>query len=368
MFKKIIASCISLLLLTILTATSALAETVNVTISDNGAGSDNSASVSVNNSTTVTQSNNSNLQNNVSSTVNTGENSTSSNGGNAGIDTGNAQSLTSINNQNINSNTANPSCNCEDTNVSANISGNGFGSSNALNLGLNGNIDLFQGNTAQITNNSVNQSNTGYNSANNNLGGVLIKTGNASAYTIIVNKNINFNSGLSGSGLSSISLSISGNGVNSDNLINLIFNKSLDYESKNIAVIYNNVTNNANTGGNTASNNNGSVLIATGDAVSVVTIANENINGSSAILCPTEITPPNENPQNPPSEGGGPGPGSTSVQSASGQTLGAAVGTILPKTGGYFMLLMTIFCLTMFLAGWYLRFGSGISPPFAYAR
>lgn len=376
MFKKILAAFASFILVGFLFNSSAVAEEITISISGNGSGSDNSVTVTTSTTTTVDQTNSADINNNISASADTGGNQASNNSGDASINTGAATSSNTVNNQNINSNTADNNCNCPSANITADISGNGANSTNILGLDFNSNTNISQNNSAQITNNVINNANTGRNFASNNNGDVVIVTGNAGAYTTISNKNININIDPQGNGLSNLILSIKGNGSGSINLANLIFNKSFNYTSSNVIALFNNVTNSANTGGNVANSNNGAVLIATGDAVSVVGIANENINGSRVDLCNCKITPPVipppgggdpiiPPPANPPSSGGN--GGSTSIQNAAGQVLGAAIGTVLPATGGYFLLLMTIFCLTLFLVGGYLRFGSGISPPFAYA-
>ena len=299
-----------------------------------------------------------------------------SNTSDVAINTGDANSSSTINNNNINSNNYDGACDCPSGNVSAVIGDNGAYSNNALNLGINNNTDVSQSNSAYITNNVLNHANSGYNSADNNNGDVVIITGRAGAYIKISNKNININVDPSGNGSSIISLLINGNGAGSVNLASLIFNNSLKYTSSNIAVLFNNVVNEANTGGNTANYNNGTVLIATGDAVSIVEIANEDINGSTVELCACTIAPPPGNGggdpvvppgTNPPSSGGNGGNGGSSISQGAGSVLGAAIGNVLPATGGYLLLLMTILCLTILLAGGYLRFGSGISPPSSYA-
>ena len=328
----------------------------------------------MNNSANVTQTNDAQVSNDVVNDANTGDNTASSNNGDASITTGDATSTTNVANQGINSNYADDSCGCIDNPLNLKISGNGTDSVNNIDVGVNSSVNVYQSNSAQITNNVNNAANTGYNTANNNNGNVVIDTGNALAVAGIKNKNINFGNSTIGSVMEMISVSISGNGDGSINLVKLLFDNSINYENKNLAIIFNNVTNIANTGGNTASGNNGAVLIATGDAVSVVNIANENINGSKADLCNCKIAPPVIPPPgggdpiipptgNPPSPSGG-----SSITQNAGSVLGAAIGTILPATGGgYLLLLMTIFCLTLFLVGGYLRFGSGISPPVAYA-
>lgn len=374
MFKKIFIAGLSLIFAGFLFNSQVAADEITISVSGNGGGSENSAAVTANTTTTVTQTNNADINNSVSGNSNTGNNQASNNSGDANINTGSAGSTNTVNNQNINSNNIDNNCNCVPTNVTADISGNGANSTNSLGLNLNNNTNASQSNSAQITNNVNSYANSGHNTANNNNGDASIRTGNATALTSISNKDINLNVDPQGGNSSNFSITINGNGVGSVNLASLFFNKSFDYTSNNVIALFNNVTNVANTGDNTADNNNGAVLIATGNAVSVVGIANENINGSLVnLLCDCKITPPpsgdgehpNAPPATPPSSGGN--GGSTSVQNAGGQVLGAAIGTVLPATGGYFLLLMTILCLTIFLAGWYLRFGSGISPPFAYA-
>lgn len=370
MFKKLFTSAIYLLALGFLFTGSALAD--EYIISGNGSGSDNSIQATSSTTNTVDQSNNANVNNNVAANADTGNNTASSNTGDTTIATGNATSTTNVVNQGINTNTVDNSCGCPQNPLSINISGNGSNSVNTVDLGVNNSSSAYQSNSAQIINNILNNANTGYNTASLNGGDVTINTGNALAIAGIKNKNINFGNASIGSVLGMLSVSVSGNGDGSINLVKLLFDNTITNETKNIAVIFNNVINNANTGGNVASSNNGSVLIATGNAVSVVDIANENINGSTAVLCACKITPPPPNgdgepPVNPPATNPPGNNGGSSVSSSAGQVLGAAIGAILPATGGYWMLLMSILCLTLFLLGGYLRFGSGISPPFKYA-
>lgn len=378
MFKKIIAAGLSLIFVGLLFNSQAAAEEITISVSGNGGGSNNSVEVTANTTTTVTQTNNADIHNDVSSDANTGDNTVSSNNGEAAIVTGDATGTTDIANQGINLNSAdNPCGDCQNNPINISIKGNGSDSINAVGLGISNNSGAYQSNSAQITNNVTNSANTGYNNANNNNGDVAIVTGDAWVETLIKNKNINFSSAVLGNFDNALSVLINGNGDGSINLVKLLFDNTITSESRNFSVIFNNVTNSANTGGNVANSNNGAVLIATGDAVSIVSIANENINGSRVdVSCGCKITPPPPPggdgeppvvpPATPPSSGGN-GGGSTSVGNSAGQVLGAAIGTVLPATGGYFLLLMTILCFTLFLAGGYLRFGSGISPPLAYA-
>ena len=378
MIKKIFASSIFFLIFAFIFSTATRAEQVVLSITGNSGSSDNTVNVNVDTSTTVQQSNDAQIINDVNSNSNTGENQVSSNTGDANIQTGSANNTTNVNNQNINQNIAeNNACGC-DLGVTASIDGNGSYSDNSINLSILNNTDVVQVNSANILNNIGVQANTGDNVANYNNGNVSIQTGNITALTNVKNKNINQSIDSQTNRNNLISVLISGNGSYSINEISLAFNNVLNFESRNIAEIINNVIVDANTGRNIANNNNGSVLIATGDIVSVVNIGNENINSSfvSVDNCNCSSTPPGDgdgdgetppvggNPGTTPSSSSG-GSGS-SVGGAAGQVLGAAIGAVLPATGNYLMLLMTLLSIIMFAAGWYLRFGSDPSPP-AYA-
>ncbi len=377
MFKKIFRSTIFLLAFGLLVSPAGAAETV-ISITGNGGSSQNTVEVKAVSSITVQQSNDAKITNKVSTDSNTGGNQALSNTGDTNIQTGSISNTSNINNQNINTNVAeNKGCGCN-TNTIVAISGNGSNSVSNINLSLTNSVNISQENSAQITNNSTTNANTGNNQANNNNGGITIKTGNITSLTAILNKNINHNFDPQGNNSDPVQISINGNGNGSTNSIVLFFGNSLNYISNNFADIKNNAIQNLNTGNNTANNNNGAVLIATGNIVSVITIGNENINGSFFNPPPTQIIPPpgggnppvgGENPPGaqPPTSGSNPSGGSGSSVGGPGQVLGAAIGNILPATGAYWILLMTILAITMFLAGGFLRFGSDPSPPFAYA-
>lgn len=379
MFKKIFTSSIFFLIFAFIFSTAARAEQVVLSITGNSGSSDNTVNVNVDTLTTVQQSNEAQITNDVNSNSNTGGNQASSNTGDANIQTGSIDSTTNVNNQNINQNIAEISgCGC-DSGVTASIDGNGNYSDNSINLSILNSTEVVQVNSANILNNIGVYANTGDNIANYNNGNVSIQTGNITALTNIKNKNINQNIDPQTNRNNLISVLISGNGSYSVNEISLAFNNVFNFESRNIAEIINNVIIDANTGRNIANNNSGSVLITTGDIVSLVNIGNENINSSVVSVdkkvCPSDNPPPGNGGTQPVGDpgtippastsGGGNGSGS-SVGTSTGQVLAAAIGAILPATGSYLMLLMTLLSIIMFAAGWYLRFGSDPSPP-AYA-
>jgi len=268
-----------------------------IEVSGNGSGSDNSANVTSTNTNTVSQSNDATVNNKVNSNTNTGGNTASGNtGGNVSVDTGNASSTTDVSTQaNVNQ-ASTPNCNCSgSTNVL--VGGNGSGSSNSADVSNNNSSQTYQTNSANIKNNVTNNSNTGYNRANDNTGSiggggnVTIRTGDSSADTTIYNKanaNILTSSGAgAGSGSGDISAKILGNGAFSDNNIDLSNNNSATVVQDNQADSYNNVRNNQNTGKNSASDNTGmgSVRVDTGMADSSTNIDNLANFNSADIDC-----------------------------------------------------------------------------------
>ena len=382
MFRKILKITLYTIAFGFMFSPSVIAD--EIIVSNNGGGSNSSVSVNLNNSSTVNQTNDATVNNDVTQDANTGDNSVSSNNGDSSIETGDITTTTAINNQDINTNIQEGTgcgLGCGSSEESTvNISGNGSTSLNSINLNLDNNTDITQSNSARVNNNVNVNANTGGNSANNNNGDVKIETGNITAMTAILNKSININIDPILNPFGGLSISISNNGDGSLNGIVLYFGNKLNYNGSNNANINNNVVHDLNTGGNTANGNNGAVLIATGNIISVITIGNEGINcnafnSSNSCLPQGEIIPPpggggpitppsGENPtgNSPPSS-----PSPSSSVGGPGQVLGAAIGNILPATGAYWILLMTILAITMFLAGGVLRFGSDSSPPLAYA-
>lgn len=340
------------------------AEEVSLSTTGNGEGSVNSTQVQNNNTTSVNQSNNLNVTNNVSTTTNTGNNTASDNSGNSTIQTGDTTSTTTINNENINTNTSNinPCCSGSTTNIE--ISGNGEGSDNSVNSQNNVVNNVRQTNNANIYNNATTNSNTGYNSADNNGGDVLIKTGNIHATTKITNKNINNSYATGGSVEYSLHAVILNNGEDSENRITVENSHINNLFVLNTANIENNASHNLNTGYNSANGNLGDVAILTGDITSEIEIVNENINSSTAILpCLTcnETEDPVIPPSNPPSINSGGGESKT--QGSSGSAGGSVLGAMLPATGLPFMFYATLLLVFLFLSGLYLRYHSGVSPP-----
>ena len=194
-----------------------------IVISGNGAGSDNTAVVSQTSVTTVTQSNEANVTNQVEAEAETGENEANFNtGGDVTISTG-AASATAVVSNELNSNAAEVEC-CPTGPVDVEISGNGAFSDNQVQLGLTSVTTLDQSNSARVYNEVELDAETGENEANLNTGGdVTIMTGKANA-SAVVSTHANENwakiaPAFGGSESSAVSLRILGNGAGSTNWI-----------------------------------------------------------------------------------------------------------------------------------------------------
>ena len=157
----------------------------NVTVSENGSGSTNNASVANASTTNVTTTNNATITNNVKGTVNTGGNVSSGNNGNTSITTGAIQVLTNISNAYNTNFVSLGAPKDEDTNIT--ISGNGVGSANSVNMKNANFVSVNVLNNAHVLNDVLYDLNTGGNSANANIGNVAILTGGIVAKTSITN-------------------------------------------------------------------------------------------------------------------------------------------------------------------------------------
>lgn len=266
---------------------------VNVTIKDNGAGSDNDAIVKLNNTVNVTQDNNAKVKNNVDVDANTGKNDANNNtGGDVSIETGDANASATVENS-LNTNGAVISGDGGGT-LSIEISGNGANSDNTVNVNASSSVKLEQTNYAKVKNDVDVDADTGNNTANNNTGGnVTIDTGNADA-NADVSTLANFNwADLDACGCPlDGTVKISGNGVGSDNdvvleLVSLqLAGQDNNFKCKGYGYYYyskkcNDVDVDADTGSNDANKNTqgSDPLIVTGDASSNAYVETEvNVN------------------------------------------------------------------------------------------
>lgn len=254
------------------------ASAITLEMTGNGVDSDNEIQLETEQKTEVSQENEFNVDNNINASANTGSNSASRNtGGDASIDTGNATSEVVVQNAG-NLNEAVVDCCASAGNATVLISENGDSTDNKVTLENENEVEVSQENESHITNRINNDATTGWNDANRNTGGsVTITTGKAEASTGIFNGG-NINSAIvSGSGSQGgVSARILGNGVDSDNEIELDLDHKVELSQENSARISNYVDTDAVSGKNDANRNTGGdVTIDTGDAEATVIVDNE---------------------------------------------------------------------------------------------
>lgn len=263
----------------------AFAETT-LTITGNGAGSENKIEAQQESKTEVKQENNANVTNRVSTNANTGNNDANFNtGGQVVVDTGNANVTAHVTND-LNKNVAEvENCNCaQDTDVL--VKGNGAFSENKVDVKNENKVDVRQDNDADVYNKVDADANTGKNSAGFNTGDgdVVVKTGNATVMTgVSTSANTNY-ARVGGNGNSGhVSLRILENGAGSDNRIDADIENETELDQENDADIRNYVDASANTGYNDTNFNTGDgyVVIDTGNAKTHAMIDN-SVNFNAA--------------------------------------------------------------------------------------
>jgi len=147
-----------------------------ITVSGNGADSNNSTSLTSIYQTTVVINQNAKIMNSITETANTGNNSADNNTGKVSIITGNIISTKTIKNDSVNSSRISISNNSNnDTQVK--ISNNGEGSINNITFDKNNTTIISINNSSNIINNITSDLNTGNNHADGNTGDVAIRTG-----------------------------------------------------------------------------------------------------------------------------------------------------------------------------------------------
>lgn len=269
----------------------------DVTISGNGAFSNNSADVTKNNTTTLSQSNDAHITNDITANAKTGNNDAGFNtGGTTTIRTGNAGSGVTVDNMaNANLATIGGGAGSGSTGGSTiTINGNGAFSQSAATLDHASTVVLSQDNTADVSNDVNANAKTGDNTASFNTGGgVAINTGSATSLADVSNA-VNFNAAdiaSCGCSLSGADLNIGGNGAYSDNAVTDNANNSLVAAELNDAMLSNDVNAHAKTGSNDSGfgtfSLGGGNTVRTGAAYNGTTVSNSgnaNLFGQGASL------------------------------------------------------------------------------------
>ncbi len=348
-----------------------LAYADEISVNGNAEGSTNNVNISSSNNNNTAQNNTAQVNNNVDVNANTGNNTANeNNGGETNITTGDVNASTTIINVGINQSYAENEC-CQ-SDLAMNISGNGSNSENSINYSSNSNSSVTINNNANITNNVKGYANTGNNTANENSGDVSISTGSIKVVDTIKNNSINIYEVHTSNGTAGdISIKISDNAADSDNNVTLVNDSNVTIDVNNSANIVNNSEWDLNTGGNTASKNSGDVEITTGDILLATTIENTDVNvGLIDVDCcnnnpttPPDGTPPPTTPNTNPGPSSNPGP-----TGGTGPSTGSVLGSVLPVTGDYFMILLMVGNIMLFFLGGYLRLRSGRAPNYLFAR
>lgn len=358
-----------------------------IIITGNGSESSNEITITNSSSTTVTQSNDAQVNNNINTQATSGENTANSNTAeNTSVQTGDINVSSTIQN-NLNQSIADVGC-CNNNEGTANISNNGSESQNAISYTNSTTTTVTAQNTATITNNVQGTAITGNNSASYNSGNVSIATGDIKVEEKIKNLSNNSQIILKTNASGDFLLTIKGNGAGSENTITLTENKENIVTVNNVSEILNNSLWNLITGNNTSDYNNGNVAIKTGNIDLSVVVNNKANTSKVKIDCcqeDGENPPPGDGGKNPPpppppppssggnggtagnGSGGNVGNDGGGGAGRGGEVLAAVTKDILPITGNYWFILAILGNILMLLFGSVLRLRSGRSPALAVA-
>lgn len=281
MIKTRIASAVATSALLVSMITPAFA--ADITVTGNGSGSVNTANVTDTNTTSVSQTNNAVVTNNVTSNSNSGGNSANFNtGGSTTVVSGPAKSTAEVTTA-VNANHADVTpCNCENGGTDVKISGNGATSFNTANVNGANTTTVGQTNAAAVSNSVASNANSGNNGASFNTGGTTVVQSGLAQSSADVTTAANVNTAkvgghvMPGAGANNASEAlISGNGAGSLNNINLNLASVVALGQSNSASIANDVVANANSGLNSADfNTGGAVAVVAGPAMSSTTVDN----------------------------------------------------------------------------------------------
>lgn len=355
---------------------------LELTVTDNGSGSTSEVSAVVEQTATVVQSNDTNINNEVGIEADTGSNNVSGNGGEIAVETGDVNITAEVTNE-VNNSAVNLPC-CEASGETViEVSGNGEGSTTQVNYTNEQATEVFVNQQAIINNILSGTLNTGNNTASNNGGNVTIETGsisgNVNLTNIINSSQVQVSTGSNGE----IIIKVNQNGTNSQNLITLSLVDGVLVVVDNQAEVNNSVNFDLNTGNNTANDNQGEVWIKTGD-IDFAIITENLINQDEVIIdkcCEVEPIDPDDPPDPPEDPPVDPDPPESILpptrpenkpndkdddpdddSGVGGVSDAEVLGAMLPATGTMDYMLAVVANILMFLLGVYLRLKSGRAP------
>jgi hypothetical protein len=355
-------------------------QALEITIEGNGAGSSSEVQATQTTETSITQTNNTEVKNDVEVQANTGGNEVSGNSGQATVETGSIDTNTSINNQ-VNETKIQDKCCSEPKDTTINISGNGVDSTNTVNAGTTNTTSVSITQTATITNEIKGNLDTGHNTVTNNQGSVSIRTGDITGEVTITNGVNTADIDVASTHDSDSQIKIKDNGEGSVNTISNEQNNLVVIQKNEVANIDNKLAFDLSTGNNKVDDNFGAVSIITGDVFLSANVINGPINDNHITITPCDENPINPPPVNPPPVNPPPvipppvtpptvNPNNNSSSSNSNSDddshgiggIGDVLGLMLPDTGTMDMLMMLVANISLFLLGWYLRLRSGRAP------
>jgi hypothetical protein len=258
----------------------------DVTVTGNGAFSDNTVGATNTNSVFLDQTNNAKLDNYVNADSSTGKNDAKYNtGGDNVIVTGDADTVVSVNNE-ANKNFAEVGgVNGAAGGSSVLIKGNGADSVNAASLNQNSAVVLGQDNTASVKNVVDADAKTGYNDSKFNTGGFTgISTGDATT-GVSVDNSVNFNKANLDCDcvLDGTDVKVAGNGADSSTEVEAVADNAVFNDQLSAAKLFSDVDGDAKTGGNdlkfSTGDPSGDPVIYTGNSDSTTVVENSgNVN------------------------------------------------------------------------------------------
>ena len=265
-------------------------QSVDTMISGNGADTENEVELDLTKTTTLTQDNNSDIENDVDVTAKTGKNEAEgTTGGSVLVDTGDVIVKTTLATT-ANANMASVTGGGEGGGLSAWIKDNGADTENEIDLALANILTIEQDNFADVDNNVDVYATTGKNEAEKNTGGeVTVKTGDIDM-TLGIDNEVNFNEANTDCGclLGAQDFKIGKNGEDSENEIEADLTSQLIVSQDNSAAsgeLDNNVDVTAKTGMNEIEGSTGSVdgdpVVETGAVDVDATIDNSGVNMNS---------------------------------------------------------------------------------------
>lgn len=187
---KIASALTTASLLTLMTTSSAFAGDVDVVVSGNGSDSNQTVGVVMSSNSSVNQTNNTTVVNDINAVSKTGDNQANGNtGGNVTLTSGNATTgVSTVTGGNSNTATSDP-CGCPAGDVTVKVKDNGSGSSQTVEVVLSSSGSVKQKNIGVVVNGITAKAKTNKNKANNNTGGNVTLTSGAAVTSVVVTVN-----------------------------------------------------------------------------------------------------------------------------------------------------------------------------------